>query len=373
MFTQAIPNGRRRTLDRNKKQLFCDAVARGATMTEAAVALGVSLRTVQREARRDAAFDQELRVVHNHPDADPLTLLKSHARRHWRASAWLLERQRPEEYGRRPASSCGAFAFEQALRTVLEAALEAAPPEDRAAIFERANAASERAFKTAFPAYDPTGRRAAQHQQPTPLADAENLKDIRNGGGLHIPDEVEPVSLKWSGSLQPVGWVDRPRQPITQRAATDGFPLRGEPILPLANEESAVAQEPEALARASTAPQPVPEPAKQSRVGAVHPPSPLPAQGLPHAEPFGQQASKAGASTHPTPAPPTAFTPRLSHRYPLRVAATANHLDPRSIARARANSLIDTFVSLLSPQAQSDTSGDTSLLPHSAPQPHPVE
>jgi len=43
MFTQAIPGGRRRTLDRNKKQLFCDTVARGATMTEAAVALGVSL------------------------------------------------------------------------------------------------------------------------------------------------------------------------------------------------------------------------------------------------------------------------------------------------------------------------------------------
>jgi hypothetical protein len=53
MFTQAIPTGRRRALDRKKKQLFCDAVARDATMTEAAVALGVSLRTVQREARRD--------------------------------------------------------------------------------------------------------------------------------------------------------------------------------------------------------------------------------------------------------------------------------------------------------------------------------
>jgi hypothetical protein len=43
MFTQRTPApGRPRSLDRNKKQLFCDAVSRGASMSEAALTAGVS-------------------------------------------------------------------------------------------------------------------------------------------------------------------------------------------------------------------------------------------------------------------------------------------------------------------------------------------
>jgi hypothetical protein len=34
VISQAAPRGRRRTLDRNKKKLICDAVARGASMAE---------------------------------------------------------------------------------------------------------------------------------------------------------------------------------------------------------------------------------------------------------------------------------------------------------------------------------------------------
>ena len=335
MFTQAIPGGRRRTLDRNKKQLFCDAVARGATMTEAAVALGVSLRTVQREARRDAHFDQELRAVHNHPDADPLTVMKSHARRHWRATAWLLERQRPEEFARRPASSCSPLRFDQALRTVLEAALEVAPAALRGEVYQHVHAACERAFGEVFPTYGAFGRPRPPAPVPTPLADAEKLTLLRAGHGPHVPDQVEPVSLKSTSPQEPEA-LARARtapQPVSasaKRPSKVSGPLEGrEPEI--SNEESVVAQEPEALARASTALQPAPQSAKGSK-----------------------------ASTRLTP---DRHPLRLSHRYPLRVAATANQLDPRSLARAQADTLLETCMSLLSPPTQHDTTGDNSPPP----------
>jgi hypothetical protein len=300
MFTQAIPSGsRRRALDRQKKQLFCDTVARGATMTEAAVALGVSLRTVQREARRDQQFDQALRDAHHAPSADPLTLMKSHARRHWRATAWLLERERPEQYGRRPASSCSPFRFDQALRTVLEAALEATPAALRDEVYQHVQQACEAAFKNVFPAYGPCGRPLQPAPAQTPLADAQRAKCIRI-----IPDE--PL---WSPSLT--------------EAAPAALPATPPPASP----------------------------------GPCAPSEPAPPQ----------RRAAPGRSPGLKRAAAAPFTPRLSHRYPLRAAATLNQLDPAALG----DTLTERFLSLLSPPTQGDTTGDSTSAPapHSAAEP----
>ena len=122
MTLSTHPRGRRRTLDSRKKTLLCDAVSRGATMTEAALTVGVSLRTVQREARLDPDFDQKLRIAHT-DKPDPLAMMQSAARTHWRAAAWLLERSNPEDYSRRPAKSCTPFQFEEAMKVVVDVAL----------------------------------------------------------------------------------------------------------------------------------------------------------------------------------------------------------------------------------------------------------
>jgi hypothetical protein len=169
--------GRRRTLDPAKKAQLCDIVARGASVEEAADDLGVSLRTVQREARRDRDFDHELRLAQR-AVPDPLRLMQSAARAHWRAAAWLLERTDPETYGRRPRSSASAEQFEAALVTVIEAALEATPPERRGDVYERARAAADQAFGAIFPAHGPWGRRRTALRPPTPLADREQLSRV---------------------------------------------------------------------------------------------------------------------------------------------------------------------------------------------------
>ena len=55
--------GRRRSLDQQKKVELCDLVHHGATVEEAADTIGVSLRTVQREAKLDEDFDHELKLA----------------------------------------------------------------------------------------------------------------------------------------------------------------------------------------------------------------------------------------------------------------------------------------------------------------------
>ena len=174
MFSEPI-RGRRRTLDRQKKQLVVNAVSRGATMTEAAIAVGVSLRTVQREAREDSHFDQALCIAHT-DKAHPLDLMESAARTHWRAAAWLLERTNPEQYGRRSALSCSPFQFEEALKVVVEAALRLAPPENRSKVYACLTETSETVFKAVFPTCGPGSRRLVERLPDTPLGDHERMR-----------------------------------------------------------------------------------------------------------------------------------------------------------------------------------------------------
>ena len=201
MFTHPIPRpGRRRALDRQKKQLVVNAVSRGATMTEAAIAVGVSLRTVQREARQDSDFDQELRLAHA-DKAHPLDLMESAARTHWRAAAWLLERTNPEQYGRRSALSCTPFQFEEALKVVVEAALRLAPQENRAKVYAKLTEAGETAFKAVFPTCGPGSRRLVERLPKTPLVDEQSLEALRNTPPEVLPDLCAPEP--------PAGWLER--------------------------------------------------------------------------------------------------------------------------------------------------------------------
>jgi hypothetical protein len=221
----ATPTGRRRVLDRAKKQLLCDAVARGATMTEAALTVGVSLRTVQREAQDDPEFDHQLRTPHAEKP-DPLTMMHSAARTHWRAAAWLLERSNPDQYGRRPAVSCSPFQFQEALKVVVDAALRLAPQENRAEVYAELSAAGDTAFQAVFPNYGPCGRRLVERLPDTPLADQQRLDVLRNPppefivGSAELVEVPDPFGLT-APEDPPVGWIDRAA--ATHQEASDPF------------------------------------------------------------------------------------------------------------------------------------------------------
>ena len=84
--------GRRRILDPAKKARLCELVAKESySIEQAADALDVSLRTVQRERKFDQDFDHEVRLSLQQPP-DPLKLMEHAARTHWRAAACFSPR-----------------------------------------------------------------------------------------------------------------------------------------------------------------------------------------------------------------------------------------------------------------------------------------
>lgn len=160
----------RRIIDASKKERFCEFVRDSHSLEEAAEALDVSLRTVQRERQRDEAFDRDIRAAQeSHPN--PLKLMESAARTHWRAAAWLLERERPDRFGRRRANTARKHEVEAALDQVLEAALAATPPEQRSALYQPVLAAVEQAFQQCFPQVERSDSAKRRKFPATPLAD----------------------------------------------------------------------------------------------------------------------------------------------------------------------------------------------------------
>jgi len=214
--------GRRRSLDQQKKVEICDLVARGASVEEAAEAVGVSVRTVQREAKLDEDFDHELRLSQR-CTPDPLKIMESAARTHWRAAAWLLERTDPDTYAKRPASSASPYQFEAGLALVVEAALDATAPQQRGAVYQRLQAACDTAFKCVFPDMGLWGRRTCPTLPPTPLADEQWRNRV-----CHVPDHC-PVADKDATTVQPGALQEASPTPILRIASNGRVTLLARP------------------------------------------------------------------------------------------------------------------------------------------------
>jgi hypothetical protein len=162
----------------------------------------------QRRLDRHPAPDEHLdpdRRAEPSPQVDPLELMESAARIHWRAAAWLLERTRPEEYGRKSASAAPRRQVEAALLHVLEAALEGTLPEQRDAVDGRVFAACQRAFASCFPAVaalspfelpgDPSPAGAILSPKMHEATEREGNEELNHAGTTSTTeDNAEPVS-----------------------------------------------------------------------------------------------------------------------------------------------------------------------------------
>jgi hypothetical protein len=169
---------RRRLLDTAKKVKFAQLVRESHSLEEAAEWIDVSIRTVQRERRRDEDFDHEVRLAQQ-ASPDPLRLMENAARTHWRAAAWLLERTRPEQFARKPANTARDFQVEAALGMLLEAALAATAPEQRAAFYQQVEPVCGQALQYCFPQLGPGGNLKKTRLPKTPLADETSRAALR--------------------------------------------------------------------------------------------------------------------------------------------------------------------------------------------------
>jgi hypothetical protein len=95
--------GRPPVFDDAKQQIFLRLVASGFTAEAAARHVGVGLSTVRHRARQNPAFEAAFRRSKAEAIPGLLETIRGAGQRSWRASAWLLERLRPSDFGRRVA------------------------------------------------------------------------------------------------------------------------------------------------------------------------------------------------------------------------------------------------------------------------------
>ena len=98
---------------------------------------------------------------------------------HWRAATWLLERTRPEQFARKPANTARDYQVEAALGMLLEAALAATAPEQRAAFYQQVEPVCGQALQYCFPQLGPGGNLKKSKLPKTPLADESSREALR--------------------------------------------------------------------------------------------------------------------------------------------------------------------------------------------------
>ncbi|WP_442485607.1 helix-turn-helix domain-containing protein [Aeoliella sp. SH292] len=84
-------------IDEKKKQKIVTMVHWGVSITAIADYLGCDRRTIQRLRREDSEFDDEVRAAGIQAQLKPLDCLRQAASKHWRAAAYLLEREERRE------------------------------------------------------------------------------------------------------------------------------------------------------------------------------------------------------------------------------------------------------------------------------------
>ena len=198
-------HGSSRIMTPARREKFCELLAESHTLEEASEAIGVSIRTVQRERKRDEDFDHEV-LLALQKTPDPLKLMEQAARTHWRAAAWLLERQNPEEYARKPVNTTSPKKVVAALRFVQEAALAAMPAEFHETLYQHVQAAIDEAFANCFPTMGKWETpKFPKLPVETPLSDVQEIKawdaeamtihDRDAHGAIVLPQPVDPADV----------------------------------------------------------------------------------------------------------------------------------------------------------------------------------
>jgi hypothetical protein len=101
------PNGRPRVLDDVKRSEICALTSVGVSLRKTAGYVDCSVKTIRREAERNAQFGEQLRRAQMKAQLGPLHALHRASDTHWRAAAWFLERIYPDLFGRTQVGSFG--------------------------------------------------------------------------------------------------------------------------------------------------------------------------------------------------------------------------------------------------------------------------
>lgn len=122
--------GRPRVIDDGVRELLVGLVGMGCSRKQAARHVGVGASTLFAALKADEGFAAKVRRAEMQQDITPLRRILEHSQKSWRAAAWILERQNPNRYARRPprmVSNTDCMTF---LKSVLNYLLSGASSED---------------------------------------------------------------------------------------------------------------------------------------------------------------------------------------------------------------------------------------------------
>jgi hypothetical protein len=237
--------GRPRALTDQKQDELIHHIGLGASVAEAAQIVGVSLRTVQREAKEDEEFAQDLELARRVAPTDPYQLMLQAARTHWRAAAWLLERSDPDRFGKRPPNSCRPEQVRDLASSLIEAMLQSVPAEQRELLDRRLQAVADKALAAFLPA-ERKSELTAYRPLPDEDRDAATLDEILEQAAAR-EEEVQRAAA-WDGEevLSPkMSAATKPAAAVAQSESED----REEVLSPETHEATEPATEPNAANR----------------------------------------------------------------------------------------------------------------------------
>lgn len=101
--------GRPSKLDEGLIKLICDSVRKGNYIETAAAAAGISKQTLYSWLKAGAREEDPLAVefldaykkAEAEAEAANVNMIRTWARKDWKAAAWMLERKNPDKWGRR--------------------------------------------------------------------------------------------------------------------------------------------------------------------------------------------------------------------------------------------------------------------------------
>jgi hypothetical protein len=246
------PSGRPREFTPDMQVELLNLVAQGASIEQAAHIVGISHRTVQREAKADDGFQLELERALGAAPVDPEQLMQQAARTHWRAAAWMLERAQPERYGKRPPRSCSPEKLRDIVNHIIERALEATPAKHRAAVYQHVRSEADQACAAFLPEQNDSTRWVQSlATRPTPLSDEED--DKSEGAPRQLDDEQSELNEP-ARDLPPDGGIMSPKMHFATEAESPepAGPVVKEPAAPEPALSETATSDPGALEPASS-------------------------------------------------------------------------------------------------------------------------
>ncbi len=90
---------RPRALDESKRQMVVALIASGMQERRVAECIGCSALTIRRERRVNEDFDQQFRRAKMSVALRPLETMRKASQTHWRAAAWLIDREERKPLG----------------------------------------------------------------------------------------------------------------------------------------------------------------------------------------------------------------------------------------------------------------------------------